>query len=83
MADKNETDLLDKSPFNKLRDTISSGMRKIYQRTYFSTPDNKESREGIMRDINTHLDQIISSNLDQTGDGNISRLLRRIRQECI
>ena len=81
MADKNETDLLDKSPFNKLRDTISSGMRKIYQRTYFSTPDNKESREGIMRDINTHLDQIISSNLDQSGDGNISRLLRRIRQE--
>ena len=81
MADKNETDLIDKSPFSKLRDSITNGMRKIYQNTYYSSADNKDAREAIMRDINGHLDQIISSNLDQSGDGNISRLLRRIRQE--
>ena len=71
---------LSKSPFNKLAMSVTNNLRKLYQNVTFSTPFNKESREDINRNIDKYLDQIISSNQDISGEGNISRLYKRVQQ---
>ena len=71
---------LNKNPFNKIAVSIVNSLRKLYQNTTFSTPFNKESREDISVNVDKYLDQIISSNQDISGEGNISRLYKRLQQ---
>ena len=84
MPDKKKDDkskeLLTKSPFNKMADNIRDGLNKIYQSFRFTTPDIKDSREDIRRNIDSALDSIISNNTDVSGEGNVSRLLKRMMQ---
>ena len=81
---KNDTNepngFLSKSPFNKLAMSVTNNLRKLYQNVTFSTPFNKESREDITRNVDKYIDQIISSNQDMSGEGNISRLFKRVQQ---
>lgn len=78
--DKDNEGFLSKSPFNKLAKSVTDNIRKLYQNVTFSTPFNKESREDITRNVDKYLDQIISSNQDISGEGNISRLYKRVQQ---
>ena len=79
--DNNESNgFLTKSPFNKLAMSVTNNLRKLYQNVTFSTPFNKESREDITQNVDKYLDRIISSNQDMSGEGNISRLFKRVQQ---
>lgn len=81
MADKKvEVNLLKQSPFNKIADSITTNINHIYQRSWFNTTNDKDTREGIAKDINSHLDNILSNNLDKSGLSNISNLYKRIIQ---
>ena len=80
MPDKEEgRDLINSSPFNKLTDAITNNLNSLYQKTWFSTSDNKTNRESIFKDINTAIDNIMSNNLDISGEQNVSRLYRRLK----
>ena len=81
MADKKiEVNLLKQSPFNKIADSITTNINHIYQRSWFNTTSDKDTREGITKDINGYLDNILSNNLDKSGLSNISNLYKRIIQ---
>ena len=83
MADdkKNEPkSLLKTSVFSKMVDSINTNLNKIYQSTWFGPSSNRESRENIKKDIDLYLDKIISNNINISGEGNISRLLKRLQQ---
>ena len=79
MADKKETSsLLSRNPFNKLASNIQDGLTSLYQRIRFTVPDVRDTRVDIQKNIDKALDQIISNNTEQSGEGNISRLYRRL-----
>lgn len=75
---KQVKDLTQDSNVKKLFGFVQSGLNKLYQNTFYTTPENRNSREAIGRDINNALDHIISNNLDISGEPNISRLYSRI-----
>ena len=78
--DKNTKNLLNQSPFNKIAASISTNMNRLYQRAWFNTTDDKDTREAIVKDVNGYLDNILSNNLDKSGLSNISNLYKRIIQ---
>lgn len=81
MADKKDdtkTSLLDRSPFNKIASNIQDGLTALYQRIKFTTPNVRDDRVNIKKNVDKALDQIISNNTEQSGEGNISRLYRRL-----
>ena len=81
MAKKPEVkDLLKTSTFSKLAGSIMSNLSRLYQNTYYTSPDAKTSRDNIRQDIDVALDNIMANNVDNTGEPNISRLYRRLKK---
>lgn len=72
--------LLRRSPFNKLAGVVQQGLDRLYQNVTFNPSSVKNNREEIKREIDKALDNIISNNTEISGEGNVSRLIRRIQQ---
>lgn len=82
MADNDKTtkNLLNQSPFNKIAASVTTNINRLYQRAWFNTTDDRDTREAIVKGINGSLDNILSNNLDKSGLSNISNLYKRIIQ---
>lgn len=78
MAKNNKDQKLNVKAINGLVGNIRSSIDNLYKNTYFSQVSNKKDLSAIKSDIDTSLDNIINSNIDNIGVPNISQLYSRM-----
>ena len=64
----------------KLSDTVQNSLDYLYQKTYYSQPNNKQDIENIKSKLDNSIDTIVSVNRNNTGNGTMSTLYSRIQQ---
>ena len=62
----------------KLASLVQGNMDDMYNTTYYADPSNRDQLKAIKNDITTSIKDIISTNSDNIGEPNISRLYERI-----
>ena len=75
---KEKEQKLNAKVINGLVGNIRSSIDNLYKNTYFSQVSNKKDLSAIKLDIDTSLDNIINSNIDNVGVPNISQLYTRM-----
>ena len=78
---KDDEQKLNKRRTTSFIDAIKSNMGNLYKNTYFNTNRNKNDLMQIKNDMDDTIDKIISSNINDTGQPNISNLYARLREE--
>lgn len=68
------------SLIKRLSDTVQNNLNYLYQRTYYSQPNNKQDIENIKNKLDASIDNIVSVNRNNTGNGTMSTLYSRIQQ---
>lgn len=63
----------------KLTDTVQNNLDYLYQKTYYSQPSNKQDIENIKTKLDTSIDNIVTANRNNTGNGTMSTLYSRIQ----
>lgn len=63
----------------KLTDTVQNNLDYLYQKTYYSQPSNKQDIENIKTKLDTSIDNIVTTNRNNTGNGTMSTLYSRIQ----
>ena len=63
----------------KLTDTVQNNLNYLYQKTYYSQPSNKQDIENIKTKLDTSIDNIVTNNMNNTGNGTMSTLYSRIQ----
>lgn len=64
---------------NRLATFVQSNIDKLYQSTYYTQPSNKHDLETIKSKLDSSIDNIVSLNKAQTGQGNLSALYARVQ----
>lgn len=72
---------LNVSSINKTALNIQDGMEKLYRQTYFAPRNNKKSLEQIKSSIDSSIDNLISNNMEKTGQSSLSTLYKRIEDK--
>lgn len=67
----------------KLSDTVQNNLDYLYTKTYYSQPTNKQDIENIKYKLDSSIDNIVSINKDNTGNGTMSTLYSRIQANGI
>lgn len=67
----------------KLSDIVQNNLDYLYTKTYYSQPNNKQDIENIKSKLDTSIDNIISVNKNNTGNGTMSTLYSRIQSNNI
>ena len=67
----------------KLTDTVQNSLDYLYQKTYYSQPNNKQDIENIKNKLDDSIDNIVSVNKNNTGNSTMSTLYSRIQQTGI
>lgn len=67
----------------KLTDTVQNNLDYLYTKTYYSQPSNKRDLENIKNKLDTSIDNIVSINKSNTGNGTMSTLYSRIQEKNI
>ena len=78
---KDDEQKLNKRRTTSFIDAIKGNMGTLYKNTYFNTNRNKNDLMQIKNDMDDTIDKIISSNINDTGQPNISNLYARLREE--
>ena len=63
----------------RLTDTVQNNLDNLYQKTYYSQPSNKQDIENIKTKLDTSIDNIVTTNRNNTGNGTMSTLYSRIQ----
>lgn len=63
----------------RLTDTVQNNLDYLYQKTYYSQPSNKQDIENIKTKLDTSIDNIVTTNRNNTGNGTMSTLYSRIQ----
>ena len=71
------------SGINKTALNIQDGMERLYRQTYFAPRNNKKSLEQIKSSIDTSIDNLISNNMEKTGQPTLSTLYNRIQDKTL
>lgn len=74
-----KTKNVNNSTINNLVSNIRGNMDALYKNTYLSQINNKKDLDNIKSDIDSSIDDIINSNINNVGVPNISQLYNRIR----
>ena len=53
---------------------VGYGMDTLYKNTYMTTPMNNRDLNNVKDDFNKSLDRLMTSNYDNNGDSNLSKL---------
>lgn len=64
----------------RLSDTVQNNLNYLYQRTYYSQPNNKQDIENIKNKLDASIDNIVNVNRNNTGSSTMSTLYSRIQQ---
>ena len=75
MPNKNKQNI---NIFKRMAERIQNGMNDLYKSTYYSDTSNKDQLINIKNDMNTSIKTIMDTNLDNTGEPNISKLYERL-----
>lgn len=67
----------------KLTNTVQNNLDYLYTKTYYSQPSNKRDLENIKNKLDTSIDNIVSINKSNTGNGTMSTLYSRIQEKNI
>ena len=63
----------------RLTDSVQNNLDYLYQKTYYSQPNNKQDIENIKAKLDTSIDNIVTTNRNNTGNGTMSMLYSRIQ----
>ena len=63
---------------SKLADFVQSNIDRLYQTTYYTTPNNRKDLNNIKSKIDASIDSIISNSVSTIGTPNISKMYSRI-----
>ena len=63
----------------RLTDTVQNNLNNLYQKTYYSQPSNKQDIENIKTKLDSSIDNIVTTNRNNTGNGTMSTLYSRIQ----
>lgn len=64
---------------NKLTDFVQNSLDTLYSKTFFSSPSNKSDLNKIKDKLDDSIDNIVSTNKDNTGGATMSTLYSRIQ----
>jgi hypothetical protein len=78
MANKNQKS--SNSLIRRLSDSVQNSLNNLYTKTYYSTPSNKQDLDQVKAKLDTSIDNIVSINRSNTGNGTMSTLYSRIQQ---
>lgn len=65
----------------KLTDTVQNNLDYLYTKTYYSQPSNKQDIANIKSRLDDSIDNIVSVNKNNIGNGTMSTLYSRIQQK--
>lgn len=66
---------------SKLSDSIQNNLDNLYSKTYYSNPTNRQDLETIKNKLDTSIDNIVTINMNNTGQGTMSTLYSRMQQK--
>lgn len=69
------------SIIKKLTDTVQNNLDYLYTKTYYSQPSNKQDIANIKSRLDDSIDNIVSVNKNNIGNGTMSTLYSRIQQK--
>ncbi len=66
---------------NKTASNIQDGMERLYRQTYFAPRTNKKSLDQIKSSIDASIDNLISNNMEKTGQTSLSTMYNRLQDK--
>lgn len=65
---------------NRLTNSVQDSLNNLYTKTYYSQPSNKQDLEDIKNKLDSSIDNIVTTNLNNTGQATMSTLYSRMQK---